>query len=384
MRGSFMTIDAAVALMLMFVIITAAFAYYQGPSRSDLSSAFLWRSAQDTATVLSKSGALALPLSSHEGLAFIRSILEAAPDGTCLQVAAYGESVPDSLAAHWRFDEEAGRAAADSSGSGLSGSGWGAIASQSQDSASGGSKYFNGSSCIAVLMNNTMYNFGTSTNRVYETDVPSPISGDLTISIWVRTSQSGPSGTNWWQGAGIVDTNKSSALMNDFGISLLGSKAAFGTGQPDTTIVSLTAINDGKWHHIAAKRVQATGEMRLYVDGREEANATGGTGVFSPTWLTFGCIYSYPEANIPSAWSESSHFIGNMDEAKLYSRALSAQEILLLYSNPADVAYSVERTSCPVPPSAGVQTVRVPFVEFSQSRTRHYYADVKSWQRGYG
>ena len=46
---------------------------------------------------------------------------------------------------------------------------------------------------------------------------------------------------------------------NDFGTALVGGKFGFGTGNPDTTILSTTSINDGAWHHCVATRQQATG-----------------------------------------------------------------------------------------------------------------------------
>lgn len=82
--------------------------------------------------------------------------------------------------------------------------------------------------------------------------IPRPNWMDWTISFWVKTTATGGTG-QWWNGEGLVD-GEVAGVVDDFGTSLVGSKAAFGVGNPDTTITSTTAINDGRWHHLAAER----------------------------------------------------------------------------------------------------------------------------------
>src|SRR5262249_53245028 len=65
-------------------------------------------------------------------------------------------------------------------------------------------------------------------------------------------------------------------VTDDFGTALVGDRVAFGVGKPDTTIKSATAVNDGRWHHVAAVRSRAAGAIRLFVDGKQEAAGTAG------------------------------------------------------------------------------------------------------------
>jgi hypothetical protein len=131
----------------------------------------------------------------------------------------------------------------------------------------------------------------------------------------------GNNGTQWYDGQGLVD-GEVGGVVNDFGTSLLGDKAAFGVGNPDTTITSTTAINDGQWHHVAATRSALTGLMQLYVDGVLQASATGPFGPkTSPPNLCLGSIQSGVSGGF---------FSGALDDVQIFNRALNAPEIAVV------------------------------------------------------
>ena len=141
---------------------------------------------------------------------------------------------------------------------------------------------------------------------------PAAIQGDFTIEYWVNTTMTGPTGTNWWQGAGLVDGEVAGAV-NDFGTSLLnGGKLAFGVGNPDVTIQSTTAINDGTWHHVAVTRTQASGLMQLYIDGALQV--TSGTAVTNTGLLT-----APVNLRLGSIQTGAPYFTGQLDEVRLWS-----------------------------------------------------------------
>ena len=120
----------------------------------------------------------------------------------------------------------------------------------------------------------------------------------------------------WYQGAGLVDGDVS-GVADDFGISLLGNYAAFGVGNPDTTITSSTAINDGRWHHVAATRSAYTGQMQLYVDGALQASAVG----------PFGPKTAPPQLDLGAIQSGGGFLNGTMDDVQIFNRVLSSSEI---------------------------------------------------------
>src|ERR1043166_5678318 len=94
-----------------------------------------------------------------------------------------------------------------------------------------------------------------------------PVQDDFTIGFWMKTTQTGGSESQWWQGLGLVDSEVP-GVANDFGISLANGKVVFGVGNPDVSINSnSTLVNNGLWHYITATRNKITGALVLYVDG---------------------------------------------------------------------------------------------------------------------
>ena len=150
--------------------------------------------------------------------------------------------------------------------------------------------------------------------------IPLSISNSFTITGWVKTSATGNVGNGqWWNGRGIVD-GEVPGSVSDFGLTLMGSHAAFGIGNPDTTITSTTAINDGQWHQVAAEWNNLTGVMQLYVDGQLQATAIGPTGTrTAPPSLRLGSIQAGYAAG----------FLGGaLDDVRLFDRTLSAAEVV--------------------------------------------------------
>ncbi|MBN8691746.1 MAG: choice-of-anchor D domain-containing protein [Bacteroidetes bacterium] len=149
--------------------------------------------------------------------------------------------------------------------------------------------------------------------------VPVSTMGAFTIEFWMRTTQTGPNGTQWYHGVGIADAEVGGAV-NDYGVSLLGSKIAFGTGNPDVTITSTSNVNTGNWVHVAAMFTSnPNGYMWLYINGVLEASLD--PGVSSNARNT--------NANIAlgSIQTNIRYFNGDMDEFRLWNRVLSACEV---------------------------------------------------------
>jgi hypothetical protein len=159
------------------------------------------------------------------------------------------------------------------------------------------------------------------------------IQDDFTIAFWVKTSQTGSTGTQWYHGAGLVDANigdsgDSSDESGDdsgvgFGTSLFGDKCAFGVGDTGTTIISASSINDDEWHHVAATRNKTTGAIELYVDGVNEASGKATTeSLIAPVKFSIG-------ANTDG----KNYFKGSIDELRIYNKVLSEAEIFELFNN---------------------------------------------------
>jgi hypothetical protein len=210
-------------------------------------------------------------------------------------------TVPSDYIGYWNLNETSGTIAADASGNGNDGTVSGAL--WSTNGQNQGCLTFNGSNSYVRI------------NR--------SLSNDFSIAFWVRTTATGGAG-QWYQGQGLVD-GEVAGPTNDFGTALVGGKFAFGTGNPDTTILSASSINDGTWHYCVATRQAASGTISAYVDGVLETTGTGGTqALAAPAFLRFGSLQT-----------GANFFNGSIDEVKIFNRALGHLEIEAAYYNTA-------------------------------------------------
>jgi hypothetical protein len=149
--------------------------------------------------------------------------------------------------------------------------------------------------------------------------IPNTISGDFTLEYWMRTTStgSGGSGTQWYGGNGIVDAEVAGGA-NDWGTTLTGQYLAFGVGTPDVTIHSTSIVNTGNWVHVAASWQQSTGVLRLYINGVEEASATGSTSFRSaPPRITLGQLQT-----------DIQRFSGSIDELRIWNVVRTPAQIM--------------------------------------------------------
>jgi hypothetical protein len=207
--------------------------------------------------------------------------------------------VPADQIGYWPLDATAGTVAVDTTGNGnigtVNGASWNT------------SGWVNG--CLV---------FNGINNSV---QINNPVVNDFSIAFWVKTSQTANT-PQWYNGAGLVDGD-APGNANDFGVALVGGKLGFGIGNPDTTILSSTSINDGTWHHCVAIRRQATGVIEVYVDGSLQASATvNRNSLNASAHLLFGAIAS-----------GGGYFNGSLDEVKIFSRVLSSSEVSALYAS---------------------------------------------------
>ena len=210
--------------------------------------------------------------------------------------------VTDSLllaldAANARSYTFGGTTWADLSGNGNSGS---LINGPAYNNTNIGSIFFNGINSYVNTVNNTTLNF--------------------TLECWINTTTSSLAGTQAYQGNPLISAYSGSGT-NSFVLSVLNNKAAFFTGNPDSSVTGSSNINTGDWAHIVAIRNGTAATKTLYVNGVLEATGTDGTNILN----------AYPNINIGGN-AVDKFFNGNIANVKTYSRVLSAAEITQNYS----------------------------------------------------
>ena len=207
----------------------------------------------------------------------------------------------DAPVAYYRFEETAGTSAIDSSGNGNTGT------------------YTNG----PLLAQTGQPELGLAVSFDGINDyvrTPRTVSTDFTLELWLRTTATSPGGTQAYQGDGLLWSDVGGSA-NDFVLAALNDRAAFFTGNPDTTVIGTTPINDGLWHHVVVTRTMG-GAKRLYVDAVLQA-----TGTTNGSPLT-----AQPQIMIAANILDSRYFEGLVDEVAYYTTVLSLARIQAHYA----------------------------------------------------
>jgi len=353
-RGIVLTLDIAIAMMLLLVVIATAYAYFGSPSRTAFDGQLMRSYLQDAATVMASKGYLAAASEDGANTSGIREVLRATPSTVCMQVSGYGTVVGQDLAAYWKFDEDSGSIVTDSSGNGHVGTIYGG-ASLSSIGKNGHALSLDGSTGYASLGNDSMFGLQSAGS----------------VSLWFKTSNftndyphlisKGASAgwdTNGWSIYQFRDGRMGVGLRN-------GSTA---------NVIVITGQNQtGAWKHVAA--VWNGFNLTFYING-----ASAGV---TPQTISPGAN-SYPVQI--GRWQDSSggYYSGSIDDVRIYSRALTDSEVRLIYSNPTNLLYSVDKPECTF--SGGeVQTLTVPFAtNTNQEENNYYYATFKAWPMGAG
>ncbi|HPI54758.1 MAG TPA: LamG domain-containing protein, partial [Chitinophagaceae bacterium] len=153
--------------------------------------------------------------------------------------------------------------------------------------------------------------------------LPSVLDGatQFTVDFWIKTTENRASGT-YWQKPSILGNGNPAGPDGDFGIStsngFIGVWHGFCCG--DQSFETTTAINDNKWHHVAA--VNNGSNVVLFVDGIQLAGSipTGGGAIQNAArpWR-LGMINSCCPGDTPHQ--------GTFDEFKVWNIALTQAQI---------------------------------------------------------
>ncbi|MFE6738640.1 LamG domain-containing protein [Streptomyces tubercidicus] len=162
--------------------------------------------------------------------------------------------------------------------------------------------------------------FGASGSRVSVTDQESlNPSAAVSLTAWIKPS-SWPASI--WQGSIIA---KDTWSGGDAGYVLRGGAGgelsfALCIGGAWTELQTTATVSTGSWHHVAA--VYDGSSMALYIDGVQKASKAQ-TGALTPSTGTPVEVGNCPQ-------DHSRTFVGDIDEARVYNKALTATEITTL------------------------------------------------------
>jgi sialidase-1 len=91
-------------------------------------------------------------------------------------------------------------------------------------------------------------------------------------------------------------------------------------GGGSMTTCGVATVDDGKWHHVMYTRA---GQVRtIYIDGNVD---------FTGSNATIPSLNGSSALNIGQLTGGTQNFIGNIDDVRVYNRALSSAEAKQLY-----------------------------------------------------
>ena len=216
-----------------------------------------------------------------------------------LGVFALGTSkiVPkDNLVAYWQFNESSGTSAKDSSGSNKNGAVYGTPTWSSGKIGSG--LYFDG-----------------ATNHVQTSAITSVTkTGVYSFSAWIKSSTVGTQ-TIFQSSPSCLDRN---------GAALSGNLLAFGYYNGTSWVGASGYVPVNHFFHVVG--VNNGGVLSLYINGVLQSG-TGAPYVH--------CADTNFYLGIETYGGGQDRFIGTMDDVRVYSKALSASEVIALYKTNA-------------------------------------------------
>ncbi|ANS62527.1 hypothetical protein SLINC_0303 [Streptomyces lincolnensis] len=243
------------------------------------------------------------------------------PDGTALPVraevtvSAEGPDVPADLLLHYDFDETGGSIVRDSSGHGHHGT------------------YVRTPEFGTGVHGGSFKMSGDATTSPY-VKIPNGVLKDadsITVSTYAKWQ--GGSGFQWLFGLG-PDSDKYLFATPSNGGSSLYSAITKASWSAESKLTGGSQLTPGQWRHVTVTLDGATGAMVLYADGVEAARTTT---TIKPSEL-YDAAKDYSGYIGRSLYAADPYFGGEVDDFRVYDRALSGAEVMALSGNTAGIA----------------------------------------------
>ena len=156
---------------------------------------------------------------------------------------------------------------------------------------------FDGSNDYVNCGNGTSLHFGT---------------GDISISLWVKVDPTCPISIS------IINKEGAGRFRINYSSPRIYINPSFGGSGLDFYLYSTVNINDGKWHFITAT-FDKDGYQKIYIDGVFDVQMDISAAASIPWNSIDNLMFSQVILN--------NYFKGLVDEARIYNRVLSAEEI---------------------------------------------------------
>lgn len=227
-------------------------------------------------------------------------------DGSNWQTWAPADS---SLVGHWRLNESSGTSAADSSGSGYTGTLVNTPTWETTGGQIAGDLDFNGTTQYVTM--GDVLDWGATS--------------DFSISFWVNRDTTA--------GVDTVLAKKNSTAAATIGYLILIEnvtnkvKLYMSDGTDQYTVTSSTSIDTTGWYHVVAVWDDDTAaNIEFYINGVDDGAAKGGAVL-----ANVGTVTNAVPLVLAAESDFASHHDGKLDDVRIYNRVLTAAEISALF-----------------------------------------------------
>ncbi|MEN1678572.1 MAG: LamG domain-containing protein [Planctomycetota bacterium] len=225
-------------------------------------------------------------------------------DGETLIQRSLAWAAEKTLVGHWKLDESSGTTAEDSSDFGNDGTYTGSP-TLGQAGLYGYSANFNGTNQYVTVAGGDDLNLRER----------------VTVSCWAKSD------TATWSGWGCLVSKRNQFYLHpSFGgtyVYMGADTEGSGDKSAGFDMAALGGIQE--WHHYVGVYDYDAGEVRFYVDG--ELRAT--------TSVTAGTLLENDSGNLTIGWDDgisgTRYLDGNIDDVRVYARAISAEEVRELF-----------------------------------------------------
>ena len=150
---------------------------------------------------------------------------------------------------------------------------------------------------------------------------------NVTLAAWVRYNA-----TDTW-GGDVISLGVDVAIrVDDVSDGVMGY---FWDGSAHQRVSTNISLADGQWHHLAFTFDDASNTQTLYIDGLVAASANFSASIGYTGWFPYTRIGDHPN-DAEHAFS----FNGLIDDARVYTRALSAEEVAALAMDESETSGS--------------------------------------------
>ncbi|MBD3291626.1 MAG: hypothetical protein GF393_01775, partial [Armatimonadia bacterium] len=211
----------------------------------------------------------------------------------------------ESLVAHWNFDEGSGEVAQDLTGNGHE-------------------AHLHGPEWVRTPRGHAVRFDGVDDVVTYENVQSMIVEGDMTLMVWLRTRASDGAGTNR-----LIFGDSGYGVQRNLNLRLSSYDVImfeWADGSSNAILRADVDLLDGSWKHLAVAADSDAGVITMYVDGEP----------VSEMRMPLPISHAPTPGRMTGQWAGGC-LKGDLDDIRLYDRALSPEEVREAFTSQATV-----------------------------------------------